>query len=229
MAKKTSVPPPAPAVVSHRERVMERTREEILVTAARLVVQHQGRSVSLQEIATEVGLTAPALYAYFESKQALFVAIVALIEREAAEVFQRPSPAGADFADRLRRFAEGHIELTERRRDVFLAMFSLKFSGEALPDTRRKAPPLAHFEALQAWFQREARPADLRGCPVADAAATFYGLLHAFFVRSLVGDSTRGRSPVIDATDRLLQLFWHGVSGPPRVASPLPPRRTVRR
>ena len=216
MAKPKPQPTQRERVRSHRERVIERTREEIVLASARLLAQNPGKPASMSEIAAELGMTAPALYAYFENKQAIFAAIVRLIQRESDEVFRARSAPGTPFRERLRAFVLRHVELTDRRRDVFLALFSLKFSGEVLAEHRR-LPPLAHLEALIAWFEREAKAGDLGACTPTDAATSFYGLVHAFFIRTLL--PARGsRAPILDAADRILELFWHGVSSAPRPA-----------
>lgn len=203
------------ATQSHRERVIERTREEIVLATARLLAQ-TGKPASMSEIAAELGMTGPALYAYFENKQAIYAEIVRLIQRETDDVFRVRAVPGTPFRDRLRAFVLRHVELTERRRDVFLALFALKCSGEVF-DEQRRLPPLAHLEALTTWFEREAKAADLGACSIPDAATVFYGLVHAFFIRSLL--HTRGsRAPILDAADRILELFWHGVSSAPRPA-----------
>ncbi len=60
-----------------RRRRHEQTKREILDTAWRLANQHGIAGVSLREVARAVGMRAPSLYTYFESKDALFDAMFA--------------------------------------------------------------------------------------------------------------------------------------------------------
>jgi AcrR family transcriptional regulator len=65
-------------VVPRRER-----EQQMLDAASRLFTEHGFAGVSMDEIAEAVGITKPMLYAYFESKEGLFVAC---IERAAEPV-----------------------------------------------------------------------------------------------------------------------------------------------
>ena len=62
---------------SPRERRKERTRAEILAAAWRLAEVGGIAGLSFREVAREVGLQAPSLYTYFDSKDALFDAMFA--------------------------------------------------------------------------------------------------------------------------------------------------------
>lgn len=70
---------------SNRDRVAERraaTRHEILQAAWELCRQHGLAALSLREVARRVGLRAPSLYFYFDSKNAVFDAMYAQGYRE---------------------------------------------------------------------------------------------------------------------------------------------------
>ena len=60
-----------------RQRRHEQTKREILDTAWQLAEQHGIAGLSLREVARAVGMRAPSLYTYFESKDALFDAMFA--------------------------------------------------------------------------------------------------------------------------------------------------------
>jgi AcrR family transcriptional regulator len=64
------------ATPSRRERLRAETVTEIKDAARRLLVSGGPTAVSLRAIARDVGLTAPALYRYFDSLDALVLAIV---------------------------------------------------------------------------------------------------------------------------------------------------------
>lgn len=69
----------------------ESTRERILDAAAAVVLRAGVKGLTTKAIAAEAGLTEPALYTYFENKDALCVATA--VERV---------PRAADLADRIR-------------------------------------------------------------------------------------------------------------------------------
>ncbi len=62
---------------SPKERRRERTRQEITEAAWRLAEVNGIAGLSFREVAREVGLQAPSLYTYFDSKDALFDAMFA--------------------------------------------------------------------------------------------------------------------------------------------------------
>ena len=62
--------------LSRRERVRAETVREILATARRLLVTQGADGLALRAIAREMGMTAPALYRYFTSREALVEQLV---------------------------------------------------------------------------------------------------------------------------------------------------------
>ena len=64
------------ATPSRRERLREATAAEIKQTARRLLVEGGLPAMSLRAIGREMGMTAPAIYRYFESLTDLTLALV---------------------------------------------------------------------------------------------------------------------------------------------------------
>jgi AcrR family transcriptional regulator len=69
---------------SRRDRVRAATKDEIISTARRLLVEEGPDSLSLRAIAREMGMTAPGLYRYFASHEELVRHVVADIFTEMA-------------------------------------------------------------------------------------------------------------------------------------------------
>jgi len=77
---------PAPAeVLSRRDRMRAATMEEIVQTARRILVEQGPEAVSLRAIAREMGMTAPALYRYFGSREELVRHVIGCIFTEIAD------------------------------------------------------------------------------------------------------------------------------------------------
>ncbi len=73
--------------VARRERRRERSREEIVEAARRVLLRSGIAATTLDAIAKEIGLTKAALYYYYSSKDALlFEIIFDSIEREARAI-----------------------------------------------------------------------------------------------------------------------------------------------
>ena len=75
-------PSPAPSRVEQRR---ERTRREILEAAWTLCHEQGLAALSLRELAARVGMRAPSLYSYFDSKEAIYDAMFADGQRQFAE------------------------------------------------------------------------------------------------------------------------------------------------
>ncbi|HEY8078374.1 MAG TPA: helix-turn-helix domain-containing protein [Labilithrix sp.] len=83
MKKKKAQPDPISPRIARRDRRRERSREEILDAARRVLVRNGIAATTLDAIAAEVGLTKAALYYYYPSKDALLFEIMfAIVERE---------------------------------------------------------------------------------------------------------------------------------------------------
>jgi AcrR family transcriptional regulator len=62
--------------LTRRERVRAATIDEIKETARQQIAEHGAASLSLRAIAGEMGMTAPALYRYFEGRDDLVTALI---------------------------------------------------------------------------------------------------------------------------------------------------------
>ncbi len=83
---------------SRRDRVRAATTQEIIETARSLLVEQGVTAVSLRAIAREMGMTAPALYRYFDSHEELLRHVVASIFTEIADHVRSAIKVAADAA-----------------------------------------------------------------------------------------------------------------------------------
>jgi AcrR family transcriptional regulator len=90
--------------LSRRDRVRAATVTEIKGTARRILVTEGVDGLSLRAIAREMGMTAPALYRYFPSREDLVVHLIADLYDELAGTMAaaRDAQAPADTPGRLR-------------------------------------------------------------------------------------------------------------------------------
>ena len=217
--------------VASRRRELEiaRTREDILLAAARALGRRGFGSVSMQEIASDVGFTAPALYAYFTSKEDIFSALRIMLHNELTATFHPPPPQGQSLRRQLSILLGRQLEWADRRRDVFLAFVAMRARGEPVAFGARAGDaddpgPRGFLRAWAAWLTQGAgdHPAELGGCDPDEAASVLLGICHGFLIRWLLGGS---RTRLADDTERILDLFFHGVLGAPAET----PRRSSRR
>ena len=88
---------------SRRDRVRAATVQEIKQTARRFLVEQGPEAITLRAIAREMGMTAPALYRYFNSRDELLKHVIGDIYLEIAADVQAAIDAAApgDLAARL--------------------------------------------------------------------------------------------------------------------------------
>lgn len=87
---------------SRRERLREATTAEIKGTARRLLVRDGPEALTLRAIAREMGMTAPALYRYFDSHEDLVGAVCQDVLDEITAVLERArDDADPDPVERL--------------------------------------------------------------------------------------------------------------------------------
>src|SRR5919202_1929203 len=67
----------SPEPLSRRDRLRADTVREIKDTARRVRFEHGGEGLALRAIARQMGMTAPALYRYFDSREDLVGHVVA--------------------------------------------------------------------------------------------------------------------------------------------------------
>lgn len=106
-----------PQALNRRDRVRAATVSEIKQTARKVLVADGVEGLSLRAIARDMGMTAPALYRYFPSREELIVALIGDLYDELADTMTAAAEAepGDDVAGRLaavsrafRGWAVGH-------------------------------------------------------------------------------------------------------------------------
>lgn len=207
-----------------REMAVARTREEILLAAARVLARSGHKAVSMTDIAAEVGFTAPALYVYFDSKERIFQALVAMLGREIGETFVT-APRGMPFAEKVRLLVRETLTWADRRREFLLALVALKMRGfrlvpgparalrAAAPDDDGNDPMVwdVYSPRVADWLRQAGRRApELAGRDPDEAACVLVGIMHGFVLRWLMG-----RSPqhLAGQTDRIVDYFLYGLQG----------------
>ena len=103
-------------------------REMILDHAARLFAEQGFEATSLMDLSVAAGLSKPAIYNYYASKQAVYDAVILrTLERLVATARAAVAPASA-APDRLRAFMQGHARAFEADYHGFVATL-VGFSG----------------------------------------------------------------------------------------------------
>jgi AcrR family transcriptional regulator len=119
--------------LSRRDRVRAETTEEIKQTARRILVEQGPEAVTLRAIAREMGVTAPALYRYFDSHEELIRRVVGDMFAELADeieaAIETAGAAGGDMADKTVAACRGFRQWALAHKAEFALLFGTPVPG----------------------------------------------------------------------------------------------------
>jgi AcrR family transcriptional regulator len=119
-----------PAVPSRRERLRAQTVQEIKTVAREHLAAHGPTGVQLRAVARDVGMTAPALYRYFDSHEALLAALVGDLYGELADVIEAATaPSNGDLTARLAGSARAFRSWSIQHPAEFTLLFGSPIPG----------------------------------------------------------------------------------------------------
>lgn len=159
--------------LSRRDRARADTAREILDTARRVLVEHGSDGLALRAIARDMGMSAPALYRYYASREDLVEHLVAALYDELCDVLEEARDAVAPDRPgrRLLVAARAFRSWATAHHAEFALLFGSAVGGLLPPEELHGEGPAgtagrrfgAVFAALMADVYRERRfpvPAD---------------------------------------------------------------------
>jgi AcrR family transcriptional regulator len=181
-----------------RQRLSAEGRRSAIIDAARVLFARNGfRGTGTSDIAAAAGCSEPMIYKHFESKQALFLAVLEECKRYMRERFAEAAAGEGDLFDGYLRFVRGlagDAKVAELSRLRYLAV---TLSDE--PEIR------AGLAAMVAQWQASVRAAvevahangRIRGdIDVASVAMLFFGLAQAAgFMSAIEGEEALASFP----------------------------------
>ncbi|MGQ9537183.1 MAG: TetR/AcrR family transcriptional regulator [Actinomycetota bacterium] len=108
--------------------------EEIMAVAARLFREKGYRATTMDDIATELNVTKPALYYYIDNKHDLLYAICESATEKLMEGAKGIMRGPGDVVEKLRRLLRWHVSMFSAHGDVFAVY--LAEEGELPPEKR---------------------------------------------------------------------------------------------
>jgi AcrR family transcriptional regulator len=198
------VPPPiAPAADSVRARIL---------LHARLRFFRDGYGAfTMDDLATDAGISKKTLYVHFKSKRTLcrelISAVAEEIRRDAETVLRDP---GLTFLEKLRGFAQGMMERFSR------------LGPDVLPDLARRAPDLhRHLERVRAKnvpyvFGRLIEEGQVAGVVRDDISPVFVAEFHLHAMQGLMHPATQQRLHLTppQTFDQAIRLLFGGLLTP---------------
>lgn len=153
-------------------------RDQILATAADLFAARGFHGVSVADLGAACGISGPALYKHFSSKQAMLAEMLTSISERLLDVGRERVDAGAgDAAVALHGLVDWHVEFALSHRPLIVVQDR---DWESLPEEARAQVRRLQRSYIELWADqlRTLRP-DL-GRPAAHAATqAVFGLLNS--------------------------------------------------
>jgi TetR/AcrR family fatty acid metabolism transcriptional regulator len=190
-----------------RQRAITRTREDILLAAARTFARSGFRAARMQDIAEEADFSVPSLYAYFRTKRDIWEAVVDRVQQESGATFDEPMPPGLTLRQRLHLLLARQLALADRWSDALAVFFSAE--PPARPRAARAASGFSRYADRLAGWLATAGAGELPRERVDDLAHALAGIVVAYVRRAAESGGAR-RLP---RAEDVVGLFLDGASG----------------
>lgn len=167
-------------------------RQRILQIATSLFARKGYAGVSMRSVATELGVTAMALYRYVDDKEHLLALVRADAFRQLAETLDAVAKSKGDPLAKVERMGGALVQFALENPDAYRIMFELNQNTEV------SCPELQDY-GLKAWlpFVEVVSDAVDAGYLVGDpgvVAEVLFAALHGLLSMHLAGKMLRGHS-----------------------------------
>src|SRR5918992_3179086 len=152
-------------------------RDQILATAAELFASRGFHGVSVADLGAACGMSGPALYKHFPSKQAVLASMLVSISEDLLRVGRERIETAADPAAAVRALVEWHVDFALRHRPLIVVQDR---DWESLPTEARERVRALQRAYVDLWAaELRQLSADLSlGAARAQAHAVF-GLINS--------------------------------------------------
>ena len=191
-------------------------RDQILDAAMQCFASSGFRGTTTREIASRVGLTEAALYRHFESKEALYAAIIArkidgsdpIVAHEAAAIASDDRGVFGGLARRM-------IERAEADPAFIRILHFTALEGHSLAEPFFASRILRVREFLSGYIARRIREGAFRPVDPVIAARAFLGMVSDYLnVRVVFRQESVYQQPANEVVETFVSLFLTGISTP---------------
>ena len=152
-------------------------REQILDTAAELFAARGFHGVSIADLGAACGISGPAIYKHFPSKDAVLAEMLVSISEELLRRGRERVAAHDDPADALRALVERHTDFALRQRSLIVVQDR---DWKSLPDDAREQVRALQRAYVDVWAEQLQRRHPGTGLDRARAMAhVAFGLLNS--------------------------------------------------
>jgi len=196
-----------------KEEVLREFRvRELLDAACRVVARHGFQGATVDRVAEEAKIAKGTVYLYFQNKDGLLKAAIEqgienFTNQIRAEVAEVQAPL-----DKLRRFVEASLELSDVHRDFFKTLLLERNFLAASPNHPEAAQMLdlylAHIHFIEELIQAGVQAGVFRSHNTEAAAFALNEAIRGCFQQRALGLTAR---PAAEDADILLDIFFYGI------------------
>jgi AcrR family transcriptional regulator len=176
---------------TQRSRLKAERRRQLLQAAARLFADRGFRAVSIEDLGAAVGVSGPAVYRYFPSKETILAEMLEGVSRRLLEGGAAEAASGGPAAAILEQLVAFHTDFALNHRDL-IRVYDRDFAS--LPPNEAKAVRRLQRAYVELWVDvlRRVQPSTSATVARTKAHATF-GLLNStpYIAANQHGDETR--------------------------------------
>lgn len=208
---------------NRRDRLRAQMRDEILAAARRIVRERGFEGLAMRALANAVGVTAPTLYDYFPSKEAVLNALY----RQGAEFFQRAMTEATATAEpglpRLWAAARAYRRFARTHPDLFQLLFG-RVDRAYRPGEAEKGCILRTSEGLVARVAEAMALGHLRPADPEVVGRSLWITVHGFAMLEINGFCDPGTPALADAQfEATLAALFRGLRPAGAPEPPMPP------
>ncbi|MFV1990264.1 MAG: TetR/AcrR family transcriptional regulator, partial [Acidimicrobiales bacterium] len=116
-------------ITSRRDRIRQLTQDEIKTIALRQIAEGGVELVSMNAIAKEMGMSGPALYRYFENRQALLLDVVKDGFESLHQAIMFADSMYENVVDRITAMANAYRTWAQENSELYGLLFSTVIPG----------------------------------------------------------------------------------------------------
>lgn len=196
------------------------TRQAALVAAAlALAAERSPAAVTTADLAQAVGITQGAVFRHFESKEAIWVAVIDLAHQQLLGRLQAAADAQAQPLAALRAVFLAHVDFVVAHPGVSRVIFQELQHPEDTPLKARVRQLMQAYRTLLTGLLQRAQAAGqlAPGTDLAAAAVLFIGSVQGLVMQSLLSGQVAGMAA---QAPQVYRIFHNGVAA--RTAPPDP-------